>query len=252
MRYTNKHGLPDAFYRAVVNDSYDKGDSDFTATGLETPPRAAALLEQHDVEIDVSTRVAVIIGRGAHATLECAARPGIDIIEQRFYREIEVDGVMYKIGAQIDIYEGDTRTLQDWKTAKAFAFHKKSGSGNKPEWRSQLNIGKWVIEGNGLVVEHLRIIGLLKDWNKREITTPGYPPVEVMSVEIEVWPTEKTEDYIRNKIRALVEAKKELPLCSGKENWGGNRCGQWCDAASVCSQYQESLKTGIIQKVENW
>ncbi len=252
MKYVNKYGAPDAFARAVQNDLYSKGESDFSATGLEQPPRATVLIEQHKdtIEVDVITRVAIIIGQGSHSILERAARPGIDIIEKRYFAKIEVDGVTYTVSAQIDLFETDTKTLYDWKTTKAYAFHKKSGAGKKPEWISQMNIGKWIVEQNGLTVESIQIIALLKDWNKREAGTPGYPPSEAMSVELPIWPASGTEEYIRTKIRAHVAARKELPLCTSKESWGGNRCAQWCDAASVCSQYQDSLKTGLMAKAE--
>jgi hypothetical protein len=65
VKFTNKFELPDVYARAAINDPYDKGLSDFSATGLATPPRAAALLLSHadSVEIDVSARVAAIIGQ---------------------------------------------------------------------------------------------------------------------------------------------------------------------------------------------
>jgi hypothetical protein len=249
MRYTNKHGLPEAFVRAVVNDPYSKGDSDFSATGLQTPPRAAVLIEQHrdTLEIDASGRVAVIIGQGTHSIVERCARPGIDIIEKRYFAKISVDGIEYTISAQIDLFETDTGTLSDWKTTKAYAFSKKAGAGKKPEWIAQMCVGAEIMrrQETPIIVKKLQIIALLKDWNKREAGVSGYPPSEVMAVELPMWESEKTTAFIEERIRAFVAARKELPLCTSKETWGGNRCGQWCDAASVCSQYQNMIKTGL-------
>lgn len=252
MKYVNRHGLPDAFARAVKADPYDRGDT-YSPSMLNSPARATVLLEQHDVEVDVCTRVAATIGQGAHAILERAARPGIDIIEQRFTRAIEVDGVTYQVSAQVDIFEKDTGALQDWKTTKAFAFHRRSGSGAKPEWESQLNVGRWVMAGQPepLEVKSLVIIGLLKDWDPRKARSePGYPPTEIMSVQLDIWRFDVVESWIRERIRAIVAARKALPLCTTKEAWGGNRCGRWCDASSVCAQYQQTLKTGLLQKAE--
>lgn len=250
MRLTNKYGLPEAFVRAVTNDPYNKGASDFSATGLANPPRATALLHTHydKIEIDVSSRVAAIIGQGSHTIAERAARPGIDMCEERMFADFTVDGVTYKVSGQLDLYEQDTCTLLDWKTTKAYAFSKKAGSGKKPEWIEQLNIGAELLRRNGHTPRALKIIAMLKDWNKREAGQAGMPESEVMSVELPMWESSKTVAHIEDRIRAHVAARKELPLCTPKEHWGGNRCGQWCDASSVCAQYQESLKTGLMNK----
>lgn len=255
MKLTNKDGLPDAFVRAVAADPYTKGDSDFSATGLATPARAAVLIEQagENLEVDVSTRVASTIGQGAHSILERAARPGIDIIETRYFAKFEVDGKPYIISTRIDLFESDSGTLHDWKTTKAYAFHKKSGAGKKPEWLQQMNVAAEIMRRQPVPIEvkALKIIGLLKDWNRREVTSPGYPPTEVMTVELPLWDREKAVRYIEERIRAHVAARVELPQCSSKETWGGNRCaGGWCDAASVCSQFQSMKKTGLIKDVK--
>lgn len=251
MKIVNKHKLPEVFIRAVLNDPYSKGQSDFSATSLETPPRALALIEtfKDTLEIDASTKVASLIGQGTHKIAERAARPGLDVCEQRYFATFVVDTVVYTISAQIDLYEIDTARLYDWKTTKAFAFSKKAGSGKKPEWIAQMNIGAEIMRRNDIYPKSLAIIALLKDWNKREIVSPGYPQTEVMAVELPMWSRDEVSKYIEDKIRAHVKAKLILPLCSSKDTWGGNRCkGGWCDAAQVCSQYLESKRTGIIQE----
>lgn len=252
MKFTNKYGLPEAFVRAVLNDPYNKGASDFSATGLANPPRATALIDKHfsEIEVDVTSRVAAIIGQGSHSVAERAARPNIDLCEERLFAKFEVDGQIYTVSAQIDLYETDTCTLLDWKTTKAYAFSKKAGSGKKPEWIEQLNIGAELLRRNGHSPQALKIIAMLKDWNKREAGSAGMPEAEVLCVELPLWDSERAVRHIESKIRAHVAAKKELPMCGPKEHWGGNRCGQWCDASSVCEQYKESLKTGLISKAE--
>lgn len=248
MKYVKGLGVPDAFYRAVVNDPYVKL-GDFSATGLLQPPRAAVLLELYKdtIEVDVATRVAACIGQGVHSLLERGARPGIDLVEKRYFGNFEVDGKLYVVSAQIDLYEGDTKTLSDWKTTKAFAFSKKAGNGKKPEWVQQMNIQRLLMEQNGVEVKALKIIGILKDWDKRKsLTEAGYPISEIVEAQMPLWSTKETNDFIVDRIRAHVAAKTHLPQCTLKENWGGNRCRGWCDAASVCEQYQKSLKTGLI------
>ena len=62
--FTNRHNLPDAFRRAIVNDPYNKGDAEFSATQLQNPAKAIVLMELHKdtIEIDISSRVAATIG----------------------------------------------------------------------------------------------------------------------------------------------------------------------------------------------
>lgn len=248
MKLTNKLNLPDVYVRAAENDPYSRGDSDFTATSLETPPRAYALMEKFkdQVEVDASSRVASIIGQGMHHIAERAARPGIDLCEKRLFGSIEVDGKVYKISAQLDLFETDSCALYDWKTTKAYAFHKKAGGGKKPEWISQLNVGAWVLKYNGYEAKSLNIIALLKDWDRREASSSGYPSSEVIAVPLPIWTFEETSKYIEDRIRLFVSAKTNLPRCSSKDNWNGRRCDGWCDPGSVCEQYQSSKKTGLI------
>lgn len=247
MKYSNKYGLPDAFVRAVINDSYSMGRAAYSATGLANPARATALIKQFKdtLEVDVSSRVAAIIGQGAHFIAERAARPGIDLCEERLFAEIEVDGEPCTITSQVDLYETDTGQLLDWKTTKAYAFSKKAGNGKKPEWIQQLNVGAEILRRNKHNPKSLHIIAMLKDWNLRDAGTGSHPASEVLSVDLPMWSSEKTMEYITERIRAHRAAKHILPECTPAETWSGRKCGQWCDASTVCEQYKQMLKTGL-------
>ncbi len=250
MKLTNKYNLPAVFLRAAENDQYDKGHSNFSATGLAEPARASALKLTYadSLEVDCSTKVAAIIGQGTHSTAERAARPGIDLCEERVYADFTIDGALYVISAQLDLYETDTEALYDWKTTKAYAFSKKAGSGKKPEWIAQLNVGAEILRRNGHSPKSLSIIALLKDFNKRDAGINGYPNAEVVAVDLPMWTSEKTTEYIEGRVRAHVLARVSLPKCTGAETWGGRKCSDWCEANSVCSQFKESLKTGVMEE----
>lgn len=248
MKYTNNKNYPAPFVRAVENDPYDSGKSDFTATSISRPARATVLFERFKdvLEVDVSTRTASILGQGTHSLLERVARPGIDIIEERYFMTIDVDGIEYILSAQIDLFEKDTGILYDWKTTKALAFTPKYSK--KAEWEIQLNIGAMLLERQEkLAVKGLMIIGILKDWNERIAQTgllpngkeiKGYPQADVATMDLGFW---DPREYLSERIRAVVEARKKLPECTPKETWNGRRCAQYCDVASVCEQYQKKL-----------
>lgn len=252
MKFTNNYNLPDAYYRAVVNDPYDNGGADFSATSLAVPPRAKALINKYDdvLEVDVSTKVAALIGQGTHSLVERAARPD-DICERRFFSNFTVDGIGYNVSAQVDLYESDTKILYDWKTCKSYAFHKKAGSGKKPEWEYQLNVAAEIMRRNDFQVKSLQIIGLLKDWQKDKAQEPGYPPLEVATVELKMWSRDDVCLYVSDCIREHVAARTVLPQCTSTEAWGGRRCsGGWCDAAPVCEQYNKMKKNGLFKQGE--
>lgn len=97
MKLTNKHNLPKAFYRAVKNDTYSKGDADYSSTGLLTPPQQAALRKLHseDVVEDVSDRVWAIMGTSVHAILEQSAKPWRHFLNESFDRLMESEHADY-------------------------------------------------------------------------------------------------------------------------------------------------------------
>lgn len=250
MKYTNKYNLPAVFARAAINDKYDNGGSDFTPSSLDNPPLAYYLLKNKpdEVVVDVSSRVDAIIGQGTHSVAERAARPGIDICEERIFATFTVDGVAYKVSAQLDLYETDTGALYDWKTTKAYAFSKKAGNGKKDSWIAQLNIGAELLrrQPKPHFPKTLSILALLKDWKAREAGTASCPEQQAIEVSMPMWAREETVKYIEDRIRVLVAATAKSE-CTPKDNWYGRRCAQWCDAHAACPIFNETQKTGIIK-----
>ncbi len=51
VKYTNLNNIPQEIIRAVSNDSYSKGASTISVTGLLQPPRIRVLKEEHDDKI---------------------------------------------------------------------------------------------------------------------------------------------------------------------------------------------------------
>ena len=62
MKYTNTNNIPKEIIRAVSNDSYSKGASTISVTGLLQPPRIRILREEYDddIVVDVSNEIAII------------------------------------------------------------------------------------------------------------------------------------------------------------------------------------------------
>jgi hypothetical protein len=254
-KITNKYNLPEAFVRAVFNDPYDKGDSDFSVTELLKPARARALERQFEdlIEEDASDRVFSLLGQSVHHILQRAAREGVDLVEKRFFADF--DGV--KLSGQIDLLSNintPEASLSDWKVTRSYPFTVKGGKGQKPEWVHQLNMQLELLRKNGMDAKYLFIVGILRDWDAKCLDPKnklkymsGYPEAEVSVVSIPIWTREKTQEFILKRIQIHKEADQQLPLCTVEETWGGRRCKDYCRVSRFCTQYQQAQKTGLLE-----
>jgi hypothetical protein len=215
MKLTNKFQLPDAIVRAVQNDSYSKGESDFSATGLLKPPRQTALLERHghEAEEDVSDRIWSLLGQSVHSICERANVN--DLVEKRFFSKFGD----YTVSCQIDNMGLDERAiLSDFKVTTVYKC--KPDSEPDPDWTAQINIQIELLRRNGIEVKAAQIIAILRDWSKNKARTEfNYPPMNVAIIPIEIWPREKTVAFIEQRIALHVGARTSLPECSQEERW---------------------------------
>lgn len=239
MTLTNKLGYPDVILKAIVNDPYDKGESDFSATGLIAPARQRALMARHKDEIvtDADDHIWKLFGQIGHLLLERSGRGLLSrVTERRFFTDIE--GV--KISAQIDSLSlDDDGTLIDWKYTSVYGFMLKEDP--KWEWVAQLNIQLELLRRNGFDAKKLQIWGVLRDWRPKEKRLdPEKYPNKLGFHDIPIVPREKIVKYIESRIVAHRAAEKELPYCTPKENWYGRRCSGYCDVANFCTQYQRA------------
>ncbi len=281
MKVTNRNAFPEALLRAVENDPYSKGDSEFSVTELLTPPRISALKRTHAAELeeDVEDRLYSLYGQIAHSILERSAHERV-ITEIRYFGE--VSGA--RVSAQVDTLDIERGRLSDWKFTTAWGF--KRGAGPKPEWVAQLNMQLELLRQNGLDATSLEIVGLIRDFSKMEARRNlDYPRLPVQRVSLPVWPRAKTIAYMSERIRMHRLARTTLPTCTSEDRWerptkyavmkrGGKRavklydteieaqthalsapnlhvvfrpgesirCSAYCAAAPFCSQHQ-ALKT---------
>ncbi len=218
MKLTNNSNLPEALVKAMTNDPYNSGDSDFTATSLLKPARIVALEKRHahEIEEDAEDGLYRLYGQVAHGILERANMA--DMAEKRFFGEFEVGGVKYKVSAQMDTLSIVDGTLSDFKFTTAWGFKKDSPP--KAEWIAQLNIQLELMRINGLDAKKLQIIGLLRDFQLSQAKSdPNYPQSPVATHDIPLWSRAQTQSFIKMRIAAHVDARTALPECSGDERW---------------------------------
>ena len=208
---TNKHGLPEALVRAVRNDPYT-GGGDISVTKLIDSPQRRQLWRQHeaDIEEDVSERIWSLLGQAVHHILE---RAGTDtMVEERLYAE--VDG--WTLSGQFDRLHLASKTLSDYKVTTTY---KAKGDDN---WTRQLNVLRWLAFQNGLIVDHLEIVAIFRDFRKSEVDrNPEYPQQAVKVIPVSVWPLDETEAYIRERVRLhqLAQTGMADVWCSDEERW---------------------------------
>tara|TARA_R100001510_G_C7656678_1_gene216979 strand:- start:2734 stop:3609 length:876 start_codon:yes stop_codon:yes gene_type:complete len=221
--YTNEHNIPEVIVNAIVNDTYTRGESDISVTGLLQPPRIAVLRKKHEADLvaDVSDEVWKLFGQVCHDLFERANKDKNNIeTERRMFTE--VDG--WTISGQADIYEKNTKTLSDFKVTSVWSV---IYADTKRDWEYQLNLYRYLyyLETNELP-EKLQIIAICRDWNKRESQKrDNYPECQVVTINIPVWTVEQTKKFLQERLDIHKKAwsgylsGETIPLCNDEERW---------------------------------
>ena len=120
MIYTNEYNIPEVIVNAIVNDTYTRGESDISVTGLLQPPRISVLRKKHESDLvaDVSDEVWKLFGQVCHDLFERANKDKNNIeTERRMFTGLGG----WTISGQADIYEKDTKTLSDFKVTSVWS-----------------------------------------------------------------------------------------------------------------------------------
>jgi hypothetical protein len=221
MRITNKLGLPETIVNALKRPTYTKGDAHMSATELLSPPRMVQLRIKHadEIEMDASDMVWQLVGTAMHGVLE-HGKGDDHIVEQRLHTEI--DGWTISGAVDLQTVKDNSITISDYKTTGVWAV-----MNSKAEWDQQLNIYAWLIERvKKSPVDAIEIVAFIRDWKRRDAETKrDYPEAPVKVIPIELWPYEKREEFVKERIHlhasAMFEAQTggSIPLCSDEEMW---------------------------------
>jgi hypothetical protein len=221
MKITNKYGLPQTFVNVLSRDAYTKGKAHLSATEIINSPQIVQLKALHadEIEVDVTDMIWSIFGTAVHAVLE-QGKDDNHIVEERLHAEI--DGWNISGAIDLQIVNPNGIEVNDYKTVGAWGV-----MNEKKEWEEQLNIYAWLVEKvKKTPVNKLKIIAIVRDWNRRDaISRAGYPETPVAIVDISVWPMQRREEFIRNRIHAHSEALfatetgGKLPPCSPEDMW---------------------------------
>ena len=216
MKVTNKLGLPGPVVRAIEKDPYSNSGSDYTATSLLEPPRAAILSK--DLTVDASDCIDSLEGQSLHSILERSGKELAEegyIVEKRFFAMIAVGNKLYKISAQVDLFDPAKGLLSDYKRTSVSSAKRAP----KPEHTLQLSVQAELLRRNGFHVALAEVVLFLKDHTKMKLGIDGYPKCGIMCVAVPLIGSDEINKWIVERIKAHEAAKKELPLCSPEERW---------------------------------
>lgn len=205
---TNKYNLPESIVNAVSNN-HQPQEGRYSVTDIVNPPLIRHLRMKHwnEIEEDASDLLWMLLGTSMHYILEQHSP------EDAFQEEklIVKMGDITIVGKS-DLYHNGTVT--DWKVTSVYSFL----LSEKPEWETQLNIYAWLWEKNGFPVNRLQINAILRDWQKsKSLKEQDYPKIPFMQIDIPLWDTKKTEDYITDRI--ALHQQVPPPECTPEEKW---------------------------------
>ena len=221
MKITNKFNVPETLVALAKRNYYSKGKSDYSVTEIISPPQIQVLRRKHwsEMEQDVTDQIWSMLGSALHVVAERGQTAG-HVTEERL--SVTIDDVVLSGAIDLQHEEEGQVVITDYKFTSAWALRQ-----DKPEWEAQQNIYAWLVSKvKDRPVKAVRICALIRDWSRREAQNKAdYPQAPVQVIELPLWPLEKTEAYIRERIELHREAKvkndweEELPPCSEDERW---------------------------------
>jgi hypothetical protein len=220
MKLTNKFNLPETFINVIKRPQYSRGNSEISVTEILSPPQLVLLRRQYadDIEQDASDMVWSLFGSAVHNILE-HGKDSHHIVEERLFTTFEG----WSISGAIDLQEMvDGKVLiADYKVTSAWAVQQE-----KQEWIDQLNLYAWLVERvKGEKVAGLQIIGIVRDWSRREAAIKDtYPQSPIVTLDIPLWSQEDRESFVKHRLTLHNEANFAavsglMPECTSEEMW---------------------------------
>jgi hypothetical protein len=217
MKFTNVHGFPEPFVRAVTRDTYERGDCDYSVSELISPPRLRHLSKRHDDEIveDVSNRLWSLDGTITHDILARSGDSDLELFEKRLYAEVGGK----KIGGKCDTLVLDAGDLTDYKRCRVWSY-----IFGKYEWEWQVNFYAFLARENGYKVTSVEIFAMFNDWSRtRSLSSKGYPQTNCIRIPQKLWGHDETRIFMAGRVlaheRAKAMADDEIPVCEPFERW---------------------------------
>ena len=191
---------------------------DYSATELSVPPRRYWLEKRYDYWITPTQYADRWIGDCVHFGITD---------EQPVFAELVIDGKKVTLGGTPDLVEGNT--VMDYKaTSKSTLtkIRKFMIYDVKPEWVEQLNIYRWLLNKNGMTIDKMVDVVILKSC---------FLGVDTHFHAIEVPEIEDVEGLIKERIRLIQAHERTLDIHLPPCDVDPTICEFYCDVAGFCT-----------------
>ena len=213
MQITNRHGLPDAFVRAVTENLREPQMGRYSVTEILNPVQEILLTREHwnDIQRDASEYTAQVFGSAVHDYLARFDASGQ--AEQRLSVGV-VDG--FVLSGQYDLFDSNTMTLTDYKTTSVW----KVVHEDFEDYRKQGLMYAWLLHRAGQHVERCVFHLLLKDWSESDAERHAEYPAEgvyTYAFQVTASALREIEQFIRDRATALLSRTETA--CTPTERW---------------------------------
>lgn len=211
-----------------------------------------------------------LVGSKAHAKLERGDAAG-HLLEERLTED--------EISGQFDLYDGETKTLFDYKTsgsykvAKALGLEKiateietgevyktgerkgqqktrkeyrfEKGEPDMADWIMQLNHYRLLLEGAGFPVGRMVIQCVTRDGGTFTAKSRGIDR-NIYLIDVPRLPDDEVRSYFESKRDSLLFCLevREIPApCTIDENWQGRKCADYCHVWKDCELGRQAHAT---------
>lgn len=225
--------FPSPFQRALDNDSYTKGKSDFSVTQLISAPKRTELALNNEEQRDPYASFMALLGTAVHKILEEWVREELgEKAEVRLYHTFKIGFSDVVVSGQLDFYEKGT--ISDYKITGGIQ------DKAKPEHYKQAQMNGFLAQQNGWEVNHVSVVYVQRDWSYfQSKLNPKYPqtPFKVFTFPYEE--EEAKQLFITTVTDHLAASMGNSRPCTPDEKWekpttyalmklGGKRASKVC------------------------
>lgn len=238
MIITNKHNLPEPYFRSCLRDEHPHFDWDtFSVTELMKGTKEIVLTRRffQELEQDCVDMIWTVFGTAVHKVMEGHEGEN-ELAEERISIEIPCGeyGIRHVSGG-FDLYNAETQLITDYKTTGVYSYQMKLREGTDSDWAKQLRVYWLILAKAGFPVRDVRNTVFLKDWSKTQARRDrSYPQKPIVNIDYEYNGSFNSEvaAYMQadlaQKIIEVLDYKdlpeSQIPDCSKEERWERDEC----------------------------
>ena len=262
MIFENDIDLPIPVFETIADAAKDREkteDADFSVTELLQPPQLRRLAQSklaERLELPISRKMWAVLGKSLHELITLGSD---EFSELQMHRRIGD----YVISGTIDWGELDRYLykLWDWKMSSVWTYILEPGH-LRTDWVAQLNMYRWLFQcpmpafsPRDQECDGLNVVCHFRDWRRSELKRKpqDYPPKDIMTIPVPIWPLDRTEAFIIERIQLHVADPRP---CSDDETWTrGEKFAVMKDgrktALRVLDSYDDAAKWMADQSYHN-